>query len=117
MQKEYFAPINKLPKNTDVVITKPCKGSGLVILNKCDYIKKMENILADTMKFHHMPPAATTPVASSLNCRNIYSNCAELIFHQKMYTDLFVPQALNDHRCMGFLKLFNWQCLYIQRTK
>ena len=52
MQKECFIAINKLRnKNTDTVITKPDKGSVVAILNKCDYIKKMENILADPMKF------------------------------------------------------------------
>ena len=29
-------------KNTDIVIAKPDKGSGVAILNKYDYIKKME---------------------------------------------------------------------------
>ena len=30
---------------------KPDKGNGVVILNKCDYNKKMEDILSDASKF------------------------------------------------------------------
>ena len=41
----------ELSKNEDIIITCPDKGSGIVILNKADYIKKMEEIVADTTKF------------------------------------------------------------------
>ena len=63
--KKCFAAIKKLRKNTDIVITKSDKGSGMVILNKCHYVRKMENIQADLTKFERVEPAsaATTPVA------------------------------------------------------
>ena len=40
--------------NEQILITKPDKGSGVVILNKSDYIQKMGNILNDKTKFLNM---------------------------------------------------------------
>ena len=69
MQKEYFAVFNKLRKITDIVITKPDKGSKVVILNKCDYIKKVENILADPTKLEHVEPASSSDNTSGIESR------------------------------------------------
>ena len=49
-REQYVALVN-LSKNKDIIITKPDKGSGVVILNRTDYIKKMEVIVNDTTKF------------------------------------------------------------------
>ena len=35
----------------NIIILKPDKGNGIVILNKCDYINKMNDILNDNTKF------------------------------------------------------------------
>ena len=40
--------------NEEILITKPEKGSGVVILNKSDYIKKMGCIPDDKTKFLNM---------------------------------------------------------------
>ena len=69
MQKECFAVMNKLCKNIDIVITKPDKGSGVVILNKCDYIIKMENILANTAKIDRVGPASSCDDTSGMESR------------------------------------------------
>ena len=45
-----FAP-DSLKKDRSFVICKPDKGNGVVLMNKIDYIKKMETILSDTSKF------------------------------------------------------------------
>ena len=37
--------------NTDIVLTKHDKGAGVVILNRADYIDKMNAILEDINKF------------------------------------------------------------------
>ena len=49
--KEDFNTIKALSKNDNIVICKPDKGKGIVILNKTDYISKMELILSDESKF------------------------------------------------------------------
>ena len=49
-REQYVALVN-LSKNKDIIITNPDKGSGVVILNRTDYIKKTEEIVNDTTKF------------------------------------------------------------------
>ena len=67
MQKEYFAAINQFRKNIDIVIAKLDEGSGVVILNKYNYIKTMKNILAHQMKFERVG----SPVSSCNNTSDI----------------------------------------------
>ena len=51
LHREHFQALKSLWANNDIFITKPDKGSGVVILNKKDYINKMEVILHDKEKF------------------------------------------------------------------
>ena len=54
IHKEHFQAIKSLRSNDQIIITKPDKGSGVVILNKSDYIQKMGNIFDDKAKFLNM---------------------------------------------------------------
>ena len=54
MHKEHFQAIKSLRCNQQILITKPDKGSVVVILSKSDYIKKMSGILDDKTKFLNM---------------------------------------------------------------
>ena len=45
--------------NEDIIITKPDKGSGVVILNKNEYNDKIMTILNDTNKFLDLGPATS----------------------------------------------------------
>ena len=54
MHKEHFQAIKSLRSNEQIFLTKPDKGSGVVILNKSDYIQKMGNILDDKTKLLNM---------------------------------------------------------------
>ena len=49
--REELYALLKLSKNKDSVITKPDKGSGIVILNRIDYVNKMLSILSGETKF------------------------------------------------------------------
>ena len=51
LEKNHFKAIENLKKNKDIVITKQDKGNGVVILNRRDYVKKMDQILLDRTKF------------------------------------------------------------------
>lgn len=42
--------------NKTLIVTSPDKGRGVVLLNKDDYIEKMNNILSDPSKFTALPP-------------------------------------------------------------
>lgn len=43
--------LENLRKDKDIIVTKPDKGKGIVILNKSDYILKTKDILDDSSKF------------------------------------------------------------------
>ena len=46
-----FNILKKLSKNKSLVICRPDKGKGIVLLNRTDYIQKMEDVLSDDSKF------------------------------------------------------------------
>ena len=51
MHRECFQAIKSLRSSMDILITKPNKGSGVVIQNNTDYVAKMETILCGSNKF------------------------------------------------------------------
>ena len=51
---EHFERSKILKNNENIVISKPNKDSGIVLLNRSDYIDKMKVILNDKTKFHKM---------------------------------------------------------------
>ena len=54
MHKEHFKAMKSLRCNQHILSTKPDKGSGVDILNKSDYIKKMGSNRDDKAKFLNM---------------------------------------------------------------
>ena len=51
LNKQHFETIRDLKKNKDLVITRPDKGNGVVLMSRTDYVKKMKAILSDKTKF------------------------------------------------------------------
>ena len=51
INKKYYDILENLKKDSNIVILKPDKGNGIVILDKIDYNEKMHSILNDTSKF------------------------------------------------------------------
>ncbi|XP_069984653.1 uncharacterized protein [Penaeus vannamei] len=49
--EQYANVLQNLKDDDSIVITRPDKGKGIVILNKTDYCNKISNILADSSKF------------------------------------------------------------------
>ena len=49
--KDEIKTLDGLKYNDSIVIVKPDQGNGIVILDRSDYNKKMEDILEDTTKF------------------------------------------------------------------
>ena len=48
---EELSALKILSKNKDIVVMKPDKGTGVIILNTVDYIAKVEQIILDESKF------------------------------------------------------------------
>ena len=65
---QYKALVN-LSKNKDIIITCPDKGSGVVILNKDEYLRKMEDILSDTTKFKISKEQDIYQVSRKIKCK------------------------------------------------
>jgi len=56
LKKDDLAILKKLSRNSDLIITRPDKGRGIVLMNRTDYINKMNHILSDPTKFKKTPP-------------------------------------------------------------
>ena len=56
LRKEHFKIIKSLRNNPEIIITRPDKGKGVVILRRKDYIDKLTTILNDTSKFTRLGP-------------------------------------------------------------
>ena len=69
MHKECFRAIKKLRKNDDIIITKPDKGSGVVLLNKSDYVDKINEIIDDQSKFKRLGPVFSKDNTASIESR------------------------------------------------
>jgi hypothetical protein len=53
LSPEHLQALRRLQQDQNIVILRPNKGAGAVILNKEDYLTKMHSILADTERFQH----------------------------------------------------------------
>ena len=51
LSKEEFIVLQNLSKNKDLIIQKSDKGNSAVIVQRQDYLKKMNDILSDQKKF------------------------------------------------------------------
>ena len=51
LSKEEVKALNNLVRNKDIVIQKADKGNNIVILNRSDYVSKLNKMLEDTSKF------------------------------------------------------------------
>ena len=58
MHRECFEAIKSLRNNADIVITKADKSNTVVILNKTDYLTKM-NVILNSQKFQEIGPVDT----------------------------------------------------------
>ena len=57
LDKDHLLAIKELKKNKDVVISRPDKGHGVVVMDKQDYVRKTNDILPDEDKFQRLGTA------------------------------------------------------------
>ena len=57
LEQRHIKAIQELKRKKDLIITRPDKGSGVVLLDRQDYVKKMEPILSQTTKFRKLGKA------------------------------------------------------------
>ena len=75
MHKECFQTYKTLRQNNNIIITRPDKGSGVVVLDRHKYNNKMMTILSDNTKFEHLGPAETLDITANI----------EKAFQRRMY--------------------------------
>ena len=51
LSQKHRDALRELNTNASIVIAKPDKGSGVVVMDKLDYVTKMNDIISDTTKF------------------------------------------------------------------
>ena len=75
MHRECFDAIKSLRSNDKIIITKPDKSSGVVILNKSDHITKTNLTLNDAGKFQPIDPSETMITLQRSNQIFHYTRC------------------------------------------
>ena len=106
MTKECFQAIKSLRMNEEILITKPDKGAGIVILNKNDYNDKMKTILNDTTKFLDLGPVMNNDNTAKIESwiqRRLLQLRKEYLISKQVY-EAIQPLALSDRACMVFRK-------------
>ena len=58
--KSDYSLLKSLGKDPNLIITRPDKGKGVVLLNRNDYLQKMNSILSDRSKFSILPSSTNT---------------------------------------------------------
>ena len=66
MRKECYNAFKSLRSNRNIVITKPDKGSGFVLLDHTQYVSKMLEVLSDTCKFKSLGPVSDFDFTASI---------------------------------------------------
>ena len=86
--------LRNLRKNDSIMISKPDKGSGVVIINKQDYLKKMHELLDDTTKFMKVDSKVKDPRATEEKDITLFREGQLQRFLCKLKT--YFPQDIYD---------------------
>ena len=74
-QKMKLMHVNPLPKNKFICICKPDKGNGIVVIDKCDYVNKLPNLLSDQSIFVELTDNPTLDRERKLQVHLYYLKC------------------------------------------
>ncbi|XP_065658976.1 uncharacterized protein LOC136083502 [Hydra vulgaris] len=80
--------LKRLRNNENIVITRPDKGNGIIVLNKIDYINSLHNIISNKTKFKELKEDPTIKREISLQgyLRKLYElKCFEKDIYTKIY--------------------------------
>ena len=90
--KEEYEALKKLSKDKSIVIMRPDKGNGVVLLNTCDYKNKVYEILNDSSKFERIHDDALLTMLNKEEKINVFlrNMKSEGVISQELYSELFV---------------------------
>ena len=102
--KECIKAGRSLRCNENIHVTKPDKCSGVVIMNKSDYISKIHFILQVSFKFENLGPSSATDSTAKIEAhiqRQLgYFNSRKKAFCHPKFTTVFDQLVLNGPACM-----------------
>ena len=104
--------LKRLANNKDIVILRPDKGSGTVILNRDEYIKKLSDIISDTSKFKKLSADPTLLREGQL--QSSLRNLKNKKFFTKEVYDKIYPSGSKPASIYGLPKIHK---LNVQRNK
>ena len=92
LNKEEWMALNDLRNNTSIIITKPDKGNGVVIVNRHDYLSKMKQLISDGTKFKLLSHNPTKSRENSLisYLRNLKRELMKLHLEKSFLVDLLL---------------------------
>ena len=67
LNKDEWKALTDLRKDDSIIITKPDKGNGVVIISRLDYLSKMKHLISDTTKFKELQHNPTKSREESLS--------------------------------------------------
>ena len=67
LSKEEFTALQNLSKDNDLIIQKSDKGNSVVIVQRQDYLEKMNDILSDQKKFSKVSLKGDTLLNFAIN--------------------------------------------------
>ena len=90
-----------LSKDKDTIICKPDKGRGIVMLNKCDYIEKMQGILNDSSKFIEIKDV--TPLISTLRAEGRLNAAVNKLKNNSVIDPALASKLTTSGSCPGVM--------------
>ena len=99
LDREMIKCLKNLSSDKAIIITRPDKGNGVVLLNKIDYITKMENILQDSTKFTRVETDVLKAIfkyEDRNNTRGCFTSKFEKLF--RMLLSLKLSDIMNKFR-------------------
>ena len=112
MYNECFQTYKALKNNSDIIISRPDKGSGVVILDRSDYVSKMSTILCDNSKFIKIGPASrfdfTAKIEGAIR-RRLRSMCKNDFISDSIH-DLIRPVGSQRPKLYGLPKTHKVDC-------
>ena len=93
--------LRDLSKDKNIIICRPDKGQGVVILNKCDYKEKMHQILNDPSKFVEVKDV--TPLLSTLRAEGRLNSTINKLKNNSVIDSTLASKLMTSGSCPGIM--------------
>jgi hypothetical protein len=102
-QGQYYKLLKSLKEDESIIVTRPDKGRGIVLMNKSDYLSKMQAILNDSTKFECLSDDLTIERERSLT--NLLRRLKKRGHISEQFWYMAKPTGSNPGRLYGLPKL------------